>query len=92
MKKKVFKRILSLQDSQVIELQCYSKVLSVQMQGDDICLWYLCNPEECMEERKFCIHETEHEVGNGWDIKFLGTVQNNGLVWHVFEEELPGGY
>ena len=62
-------------------------ILSVGLQGNNICVWALVDTEARTSERTFYVY------GTGWDIEesveylsCIGTVQdNNGLVWHVFE-------
>ena len=62
-------------------------ILSVGLQGNNICVWALVDTGARTSERTFYVY------GTGWDIEesveylsCIGTVQdNNGLVWHVFE-------
>jgi len=61
-----------------------ARVLSVQMQHGDPTLWALCNPNERPTERTFEIMGTGQPFE--WcEREFVGTVQNAGFVWHVFE-------
>lgn len=63
-----------------------SKVLSVQLQAEQICVWALVNPQEPTEERLFFIMGTGHPFGDTGDLlHFVGTIQMGPLVWHVFE-------
>lgn len=60
--------------------------LTLQLQNDNICLWSLVDPDSVPEIRVFQV------VGTGWelpnevgDVNYIGTVQKNRFVWHVFE-------
>ena len=73
-------------DAEVINLllPVGSKVLSVGMEGRQLCMWAIINPVLPKEERVFEVYRTgfriipEHRV-------FIGTVCTESLVWHVFE-------
>lgn len=62
-------------------------ILSIQIQDGKICFWAWCESTAEKEDRKFII------IGTGNQIKhlkrdcctFLGTIQEPGLVWHIFE-------
>lgn len=60
--------------------------LQAQVQGDEVVLWAIVDPEMPKEERRFAL------LGTGYDLtarfkpsSFHGTVQQGNLVWHVFE-------
>jgi hypothetical protein len=81
----VWKFPLMLQDSQSVYMPTNADLLTVQMQGEQICLWALCEPENGMSPRIILIHGTGNPIG---DIEgYIGTVQMLGgkLVFHVFE-------
>jgi hypothetical protein len=75
-----------------IEMPVGARILTVQMQGLNMCIWASVdlspNPE--IEMRYFRI------LGTGWEIEealfekytYLGTVQVHGglFIWHIFEE------
>lgn len=83
---KVFKQVLDITGMQTIKLPIGFKILSLANQNENLCLWYLCDPEMENEEIEIFIFGTGHEVGN-FTGQFLGTVlmHNNQLVWHVFK-------
>ena len=77
-----------------IEMPVGAKILSIQNQNDQIALWAIVNNEAEMETRKFKV------VGIGWDLNspvglskglsvdnYIGTVQIDEFVWHVFEKK-----
>ena len=66
-----------------------ARVLSVQLQRDDICLWAMIDDAamSTQVERRFRIHGTGHVIENGDALVYVGTVQmcEGSLVLHVFE-------
>ena len=67
-----------------------SKFLSVQAQGEKLCVWILVNPDDPVRiDRKYKIVGTGQDINlfgpeNMWS--YAGTAQIGPLVWHVFEE------
>lgn len=90
---KVYKYKLDAVGTQPVELPVGSKILSVQAQFEQLCLWVLVDPAVNKQTEKRVIEI----VGTGIPLReldglpitreFLATVQMRGgsLVWHVFE-------
>ncbi len=82
----IWKTILSAVDKQTISVPQGARFLTVGAQGSDICLWFLCNPDNAPENRAIRIYGTGHEVPEtpgeyiGTALLFDGT-----LVLHAFE-------
>jgi hypothetical protein len=80
----IWKYTLELEDEQEILVPTGYEFLSVQEYAGSICLWFLVDSKANKESVPIYI------LGTGWeDIdmparKFLGTVQINRYVWHVF--------
>jgi hypothetical protein len=63
-------------------------IIAVQYQpGSGPCLWAIVDKDKPVVTRRFGI------IGTGWEIpegevliKYLGTWQSNGFVWHLFGE------
>ncbi len=85
--KTVWKKVLAKTDEQVIKLPSGSKILDVQVQDNNWCLWFLCNPAAPLEERRIFIHGTGHEVDSR-TFSYIGTFQDGAYVWHVFEGDI----
>lgn len=73
----------------VVQMPASAKVLGLQEQGDKFMIWVLIDlsDDQILENRKFKI------IGTGWEFddaekRYVGTVQKNGFVWHLFEEIL----
>lgn len=63
-----------------------ARVLSVGAQGQGIYAWALCDPDQPEVQRRLWPVSTG-AAGVGWadDAMFVGTVQMNGLVFHIFD-------
>lgn len=81
----IYKYPLRLADRQFVAMPCDAEILSVQVQGQDICLWAIVSPDAKMEVRYFHIVGTGHEMPE-CRTSFVGTVQLGSFVGHVFSE------
>ena len=88
----VWKFPLKVANSQAVQIPAGAKILSVQAQGDAVCLWALCDTEALPEPRYIAIHGTGHEVYDGL-LEHISTFQMHGsaLVFHAFEHTSNGG-
>jgi len=64
-----------------------AKVLSSKIQNSQICLWIKVNTDKDIENRRFVVIGTGHEIDNNLKMKFIDTVINKdeSLVFHIFE-------
>lgn len=69
-----------------LEMQEGANILSVQYQGDQLCLWAKVKPSASTVVRYFEIVGTGHKT-TGMGVH-LATVQQGPFVWHVFEVTL----
>jgi len=87
MKETIWKYTLQHTSVQHIAMPIGAKILSLQMQGNDACVWALVNPERSKTPVCFEIFGTGHEIlpelPNEKRI-FIGTYQDSGFVFHVF--------
>lgn len=69
-----------------VEMPIGAEILSVHSQRDSVCIWALVNPNMEKETRYFDVFGTGHPIDVNSKI-FIGTclVNNESLVWHVFE-------
>jgi len=85
--KTVWKYTLSTRES-VRQIPIGAEFLSMGVQGDIICLWFLIPDTEAKkEQRVFEIFGTGQAIPSFGGLKFIGTMvsQNVEMVWHVFE-------
>lgn len=81
---KIYKYELELTDVQTIQVPYRFQPLSVQFQGDNLCLWAMMNENSCdMVYKTITIIGTGNSIGRGPGV-FIDTVQKNGFVWHIF--------
>lgn len=87
---KIFKYILSATDTQRVKLYREAKILSVQIQGGEICVWARVNPSAPTQDVDFDIFGTAHPIPAKYPGTFIGTVQWQGVAhgWHVFFRNL----
>lgn len=82
----IWKFSLEVADKQAVHMPVKAKVLCVQSQHDQPCIWALCDTNAPSVERTFAVYGTghQHEQIKG---EYVGTCQCHGgaLVWHVFE-------
>lgn len=89
----VHKFPLEVTDLQRINLPLGAKILALQVQYGQPCLWALVDPEEnCDDEyaRTFATVGTGNEfadISDAADLQYIGTyqLQNGAFVYHVFE-------
>lgn len=84
--KTIHKFPLKCVDHQTVEMPEHAKVLTVQMQHGQPCLWALVETENLLAPRNFITRGTGHPVPSEW-VEYVGTYQlrNEDLVFHVME-------
>lgn len=87
--KTIWKFPIEITDVQPVCMPEGAEILSAQVQGGQLCLWALVNPENQMTERVIEVFGTGNPIhsGMGTDRKFIATAQMRDMppVWHVFE-------
>ena len=87
--KTIWKFSLEIKDEQEVLIPKKSKFLSLIEQSGIPTIYYLVNPDNLKEHKRFIILGTGH-VHTDNDLNglvFLGTVNCPPFVWHVFEKE-----
>jgi hypothetical protein len=85
----IHKHILQITDTQYVMLPEGSAILSVGEQRNALCVWYICDTDNPLNEQHwFSVYGTGNPVpGRLRDLgTFLGTVltHDQQLVWHIF--------
>lgn len=82
---RIYKQVLLLNVEQIISLPVDAKVLDVQVQHEQIAMWYAFDDSGMVRSREVIMVGTGHEIPSGI-VEFIGTVQLNGgnLVLHIF--------
>ena len=75
-------------DTQTVEMPEGAKILTVQMQGQTLCLWALVDvePELPKQNREIEIIGTGNQIIEA-PRRYIATTQCGPWVWHVFERE-----
>lgn len=86
MTKKVFKYPLTHSINN-IDLPDGAQVLTVQMQGNEVMMWALVDPNALPKRREFQVVETGQKFtfDDRTPPVYIETVQMGVMVWHVFE-------
>lgn len=84
----IWKAKLRVTQAQDIEVPAGALFLHVREQGDDVCVWFRCDPDAAKTKRRILLCGTGHEAPVCDTAKYLGTaiVHGGALVWHVFEK------
>lgn len=82
--KTIYKYELEIQDTQVITMPMNSKILSVQKQGLSVWLWAIVDTQFSNTYYTFNIVGTGNPMPDEPIGDYIGTIQVNGFVWHVF--------
>jgi hypothetical protein len=89
--KAIWKFPLQKADLQRVEMPESAEVLTVQVQGDQICLWAYVDPTDRKRARFFDVVPTGSELPDDflYSHRYVGTFQLQGgaLVFHVFESK-----
>lgn len=90
----IYKYILSIEDTQKIEIPFDSLILSAKIQNNIICIWAVVDTDNPIIERKVVICGTGHRFEYKEPLKFIDTVllHNDKIVFHIFIEEENGLY
>lgn len=79
----IFKYPLALSAYQRLLLPKDAQILVVQMQFDTPTMWALADPANDLTHLEVLIEGTGQEHNELYS-KHLGTVQHEGMVWHLF--------
>ena len=85
-KNTIWKQVLT-GTPQEIEVPVGTKFLTAAAQGDNVCVWYRCDPDQQLEKRVLMLCGTGHDCPTDFESRYLGTTHLTklGLVFHVFE-------
>ena len=61
-----------------------AEILTVQVQGEDVCVWARVDTDFAPKTRQFGFYGTGHPLPEDPGV-YVGTVQLGPLVWHVFD-------
>lgn len=87
----IFKQKLDVCDVITIELPRDFRILYLAMQDGVPCIWYECHTEEPIVCLDIYCFGTGYNMDNlqTTTAKYIGTVQQNNLVWHYYVSNWP---
>jgi hypothetical protein len=80
----IWKFLFSIQDEFELEMPDTPFPLTVQLQDDVPCMWAIVNPNAPKAKKRFRVYGTGHPIGELSGQHYIGTIQQNGFVWHIF--------
>jgi hypothetical protein len=83
--KTIWKFPLEITDWQIVQMPRDPGHLTVQMQNGQLCLWSIVDTDNSITGHPVIIVGTGNpfpEEAEG--LPYIGSVQNDGFVWHVF--------
>lgn len=81
---RIYKYILSITEHQTVRMVSGAKILSVQVQNGQVCLWAEVSPHFAKVSRRITMHGTGDDL-TCVGAAFIGTVQISDFVWHVYD-------
>lgn len=83
----IWKFPLTITDAQTVAIPEGAEILTAQMQGGISCLWAIVKDDAPTTDRVIEIFGTGNPMwaDMGVSRKYIATVQQGPLVWHVFE-------
>jgi hypothetical protein len=83
----IYKYPFEVTDTFELELHEGHEILCIQTQGDQPCMWVLCNPEKPKMQYVFDCIGTGHPIADNAVRHYVGTFQmyEGKLVFHIFK-------
>src|SRR5690606_30712086 len=83
---KIWKYQLALLDTHYIDMPAGARLVDVQIQGDDVCVWALCDESKTVKPRNIAIYGTGNPMPDDPG-EYIATFQMDGgsLVFHAFD-------
>ena len=90
MRRQIFKYEISPNNT-IVEMPKGAKILTVQNQFEQCCIWAFVDPFADTEKRCFVLVATGQVFYDRSDLVYIGTfqLQGGGLVFHLFEITKP---
>jgi hypothetical protein len=88
----IWKFTFPINNAVVIEMPANARILHVECQDGQPCLWALVDPKAQRVSRVFHIFGTGHEIDEAQlaTLEFIATFQQTPFVWHLFGHKKGG--
>lgn len=80
----IWKFPLEITDRQPVVIPSSRRLLDIQVQGEQPCLWALVDPASPRTTIAIQIYGTGHPVSHASG-EYIATFQTGPMVWHAFE-------
>lgn len=80
----IYKYPIGRTDQQIVAMPQGARILTAQVQDQQLCLWAEVDPALAKEPRTICIVGTGHAIPAG-PLLYLTSVLDGPFVWHVYE-------
>ena len=85
--KRIFKYQLELVNEQTVQMPEFAVIISAQAQHrNGLCLWAMVDDGNKAKPVTIRIIGTGHPIPDAGQLYFISTVQQEDLVWHVFQK------
>lgn len=86
----IYKYDLQLTDCQEIQMPINSHIISAQLQNGSLKIWAIVDLESPIVKIKIHILGTGFPLPliEGTFLKHISSIQQEGFVWHIFEEQV----
>lgn len=82
----IYKYPLKLVDGQDVNMPHGARLLTAQMQNDELCMWAEVDLDRPIGQRRINVIGTGWMYGGGYIGNYIATAQDGPFVWHVFDE------
>lgn len=83
--KRIYKYPIPVTDESTLELPEDAEILTFQAQDGKPYIWALVDPTRQLEIVSFRLFGTGHPVENADTLEYVGTIQIEPFVWHLFK-------
>lgn len=83
----IYKYRIQLIEQQFISIPKDAKILTFQYQDGEPTIWAEVDTANIPDRVRLFIIGTGHTMPH-LDLSYIGTAQNNGLVWHLYKQKL----
>lgn len=81
----IYKYPIKVTDVQEVKMPFGAKIICAQLQNEVVTLWAECETFNSNTSRTIEIFGTGHQIDGQYSRTYVGTVQQGGFVWHVYE-------
>lgn len=82
--KTIYKYVLEVTDEQFVKMPQGAKILTIQPQNGQLCMWAEVDTDAPIGERVIWCYGTGHSIP-GWLDAYIGTFHNGLFVWHFYD-------